>query len=287
VNVLVAQQSPTLFNILAKSDEWDMTMAPMGDHRGLEELSLLDVPAFTRESPPPDVVMVCTPDQLHQACRRFPSAQRLWVIHNGRHRRLLDPRHESVISGVVTFSEKVQWLQGNRSVPVHFISPAYEAKPVWKWAPDKLWTLRNRPDTREDDLDAVIGAVCRGLDHTFYGQGQPAGFAPPEAIDTLRRSCSAHVSGLDRCAGFGLADHENFAAGVPVIGGWWGDLAAEMPAEYWGLQHDLRAMAIAAKRVAVDPDAAAQLSQLGLDYIRKHRTRERMDETIRDLQQQL
>lgn len=283
MNVLVAQQSPTLFNILSRSPEWNMFMAPMGDHQGLTEMSLLDVQRFSPDSADPDIVMVCTPDQLRMSHRRFPKAIRLWVIHNGRHRRLLPRAHEGKVAGVVTFSRRVQWLQGGRSIPVHYISPAYEANPTWSWEPTKLWTLRNRPDTREDDVDAVIRAICRGLPHTFYGQGQPAGFASPDLTAALRASCSAHVSGLDRCAGFGLADHENFAAGVPVIGGWWGDLAEEMDPAYWGLQNDLVEMAAAARLVCEDRDAATQLSQLGLGYIRTHRTTERMNETIRAL----
>lgn len=284
MNVVVAHQSPTLFNILARSSAWHMWMSPMGDHEGLAESDLCEVPTWVRERDPrPDLVMVCSPAQLDTAERMFPNAKKLWVIHNGRDRGLLPYDHETRVVGAVAFSRKVCWLQGDRRVPVYFISPAYEARPVWTWEANRLWMMRNRPKVRFDDLDSVISAVCRGLYFEVWGQDQQLGFASAHARVELMGRCSAYMAGLDRAAGFGLAQHECFAAGVPVIGGWWGDLEYEMSSRYWGLRHDLYEMSRAALRVTVDEAGATELSQLGLEYIRRYRTVERMDETVNDM----
>lgn len=282
VNVVVAFQSPTLFNILARSDEWKLWMSPMGDHEDLKEMDLREVPVWNRSKHPmPDLVLVCSPAHLETARSRYPNTPVVWVLHNGRHRHLLPTAFEKHLVGAMVFSQTVQWLQGRRTIPVHFVSPAYEAQPIWQWRPNLLWTLRNRPKTRSDDLDAVVSAITAGLDHTFYGQGQPAGFATSDVRTLLTRGCSAYVAALDRCAGFGLSQHECFAFGVPVIGGWWGDLPDELSYRYWGLQNDLFDMQKAAQRVARDPVSASVLSQLGVEYIRSHRTKERMNESIR------
>ncbi len=88
---------------------------------------------------------------------------------------------------------------------------------------------------------------------------------------------------MQRTAGFGLAEHEALANGVPLIGGWWGDLEEEMSDDYWGLSHNLYKMSLATERVLNDEDGARELSQLGLDYIRKYRSTERMDDSVRTM----
>lgn len=285
VNVVVAHQSPTLFNQLAKSTEWNLFMSPMGDHEGLAELELCRVPIWPEDSNQfPDLVLVCSPMQLSVARSRWPIVKRLWVLHNGMNRSLLPAELESNIDGAICFSNRVRWLQDGRSVPLFYVSPAYEPDPIWKWRPGLLWSMISRPLTRDDDRELVIPAVTRRAGGCeIFGQERPSGFIGEARKRELLSSCSAYVSCLTRSAGFGLAEHEAMAAGCPIIGGWWGDMPEELGLRYWGLQDQLSDMANAAYRVTQQDFRAEQLSDLGLKYIAEHRTLWRMDETIRAL----
>jgi len=288
IYVVAAVQSPTLLNILAISSAWSLRTYAMGDHAGLAETSEMLAPVWDEASPAPEVVLVCTPAHRELAMRKWPTARRLWVLHNGYEPGLLPPECENGLAGVVCFSEKVRWIrQASSRTRCHFVSPAYVVKPLWTWQPNALWTLRSRPRSRHDDRDCVFAAVVQGAEHKFYGQGQQAGFADSETKRRMLVSSSAYVSCLMRSSGFGLAEHEAFAAGVPVVGGWWGDLAAELPVEYWSLSHDLYTTADAAKRLASKPDGAGDLSELGFNYIRKYRSAERMNESIAELLRQV
>lgn len=285
INVVAAYQSPGLVNILAKSRAWSMRTYPLGDHEGLAEIAEMAVPDWTPEADPdPDVIIVCSPAQFLAATDAWPAAKILWAVHNGYERWLLPEEYETRVAGALCFSEKVRWLQQPGKRVRHFVlSPAYEATPVWSWAPSDLWTLRNRPAGRGDDVDIVIAAITEGMNHTTFGQLQPGGFADAKKKAALRSRSSGYVSAMQRTAGFGLAEHEAFAAGVPVIGGWWGDLGGEMSRDYWGLQHRLYDMREAAVRVCRDEWGARALSWLGLEYIRKYRTLDRMDATVVEL----
>lgn len=284
LNVVAAVQAPTLLNILSKSPAWNLLASKMGDHEGLAECAALTVPLWDEKDPAPEIVLVCSPAHLPPAKRRWPKAKIVWVVHNGRERGLLPPEHEDKVAGVLVFSERLRWLcQAGRRPRFHFISPAYEVARAWTWAPNNLWTLRNRPDTRNDNRANIFAAITQGSTHTFYGQGQDTEFADETKKAGLRNSCSAYVSALDRAAGFGLAEHEAMAAGVPLIGGWWGDMGEELSPDYWGLQYDLRKMYESTQRVAKDAEGAEELSALGCEYIAKYRTPERMDQTIQDL----
>lgn len=285
-SVVAAIQSPTLLNILGRSDEWHFRAYPLGDHEGLQETSMLTVPMWNHEiDPMPQAVLICSPEHHRRASRVWPQAKLLWVMHNGYQRHLLPREFEDEVAGAVCFSDMVAWIQsaGREKIQFHFLSPAYEPEPVWKWAPNNLWSLRSRPNTRGDDREGIIPAITRGAAHTFYGQDQPAGFATEAKKAQLLSSCSGFLSALHRGAGFGLAEHEAFAAGVPVVGGWWGDLREELSAAYWALSDDLRRAAQAARRLCETPDGADELSRLGLDYIRTYRSAARMNATIRDL----
>jgi glycosyltransferase involved in cell wall biosynthesis len=284
-SVVAAVQSPTLLNILAKADGWSLRVCELGDHSGLAESQLLDVPMWQFQvDRDPEIVLVCTPQQLATARTRWPKSRVLWLVHNGRERGLLPADCEDGVAGAVVFSERLRWLcQAGRRPRFHFVSPAYEAVPEWSWKSNELWTLRNRPGTRSDDRDNVIAAITDGYNHTLYGQGQRVPFADDSTKKRLRSSCSAYVSALDRAAGFALAEHEAFAAGVPVIGGWWGDTADELSPLYWALQYDLGAMRRAVERVVADPGAAGELSELGCAYIATYRTQARMNQTVADL----
>jgi len=286
--VVAAVQSPTLLSILAKSSAWSLSAYPLGDHDGLAEAEATRISTWNDGDSSPEVVLVCSPAHLFSARAKWPTARIVWVVHNGRERWLLPAEHEDSVAGVICFSERLRWLcQAGRRPAFHFISPAYEARIEWTWAENRLWTLRNRPGTRSDDRENLIAAITQGASHSFYGQDQPTGFADADTSRALRGQCSAYVSALDRSAGFGLAEHEALAAGVPIIGGWWGDMEGELPAEYWGLQHNPRKMHEAAKRVASDESAAKELSALGLGYIAEHRSLARMNETIATLLRKL
>lgn len=283
ISVVAALQSPTLLNILRKSSSWDLHVAPLGDHEGLAEVAELTVPTWNEGDPAPEIVLVCSPAHLFNAKTRWPKARVVWVVHNGWERWLLPPEHEDKVAGVVVFGERLRWLcQAGRKPRFHFVSPAYEVSQKWSWTPDCLWTLRNQPNTRNDDSPNVFAAITQESTHTFYGQGQNAGFADAAKKANLLSSCSAYVSALHRTAGFGLAEHEAMAAGVPLIGGWWGDMEEELSPSYWGLQHNLYKMYEATRRVVVDKDGAEELSALGCEYITKYRTQERMDQTAKD-----
>lgn len=288
MNVVAALQSPTLLNILATSSEWALTVRDLGDASALAETALLDAPWWVEDDDPaPDTVLVCTPDHLRNAQRIWPKAQKVWVLHNGRERHLLPAELEAEVVAAIAFSQRCCWLQGRRSVPVHFISPAYTAAPVWSWSSSPLWTLRNRPSTRADDLETILPAVTHGLPFACYGQGQSHGFADESTKEALFRQSAGYVAALDRAAGFGLSPHECFARGVPVLSQFWGDLEHEMSPEYWGLAHSLVDLRLAALHIVESAVRAEQLSLLGLEYIRTHRTPERMDDTVRHFKSSL
>lgn len=284
IEVVAAYQSPALFNILATSKQWRLRMAPLGDHEELAELAELDVPTWTEADPSPELVVVCSPAQCDAAKQQWPDAKRIWAVHNGFERWLLPAEYEQEVVAAVCFSDRVRWLQQTgRTTRFVFLSPAYEAMPTWTWEPNHLWTLRNRIAERKSDGETVIAAVTEGLAHVYYGQGQPAGIADRTKKVELRSSCSGYISALHRSAGFGLAEHEAMAAGVPVIGGWWGDLDKEIGPGYWGLVDDIRDMKRAARKVADSSGDATRLSQMGLEYIRRYRTADRMDDSITSL----
>ena len=282
--VVAALQSPTLLNILIQSSAWSLSVQELGDHAELKETSLADFPILRRPEERVELVLVCSPDHLFNARKIWPRAKIAWLIHNGRQRSLLPPEHEDKIDCMLCFSDRVRWLaESGRQKPAFFVSPYYEAKQSWSWSPGILWNLRNRPETRSDDADGILPAITSGLNLRQYGQEQELGLATPQIKQRLIASCSAYMSYLHRSAGFGLAEHECLAAGVPVIGDWWGDMEDELPAEYWGLRHNLKAMRDSAVRVCEDESGARELSSLGLEYIRRYRTKDRMDDSIAEM----
>lgn len=285
VSVVAAAQSPTLLNMLARSARWSLRVADLGDCQGLAEMAALKVATWQLDvDDDPRIVFVCSPMQFEVASARWPRARLLWFIHNGRERGLLPREYEERIDGAVCFSEHLRWIcQSGRTRPFYFVSLPYEPASEWSWAENRLWTLRNRADTRSDDGLNVIAAITDGFAHTYYGQGHPTAFADDETKRRLRGSCSAYISALHRTAGFGLAEHEALAAGVPVIGGWWGDLSVELSPRYWGLQHEIRAMRSAVERVVASRAWAEELSALGLEYVAKYRTVARFEQTVAEL----
>lgn len=279
MNVVFANQSPTLMNILASSSKWSLSWVPTQDHEDVAEMRLMEARRFTGGNV--EAALVCAPSQIDFMRRMFPRAKILWVAHNGYVRQ---PAH--VFRGVdacVAFSSMVSALTKScTGLPSFFVSPAYEPRRLWTWKNNDFVTIKSRPARRIDDVSSVASYVLAGMKHTYYGQDQPGGFVSGDAKLAVLRSSSAYASMLHRSAGFGLAEHEAMSVGAPVLGGFWGDMeieAPKMPSLHWSLRQ-LRGIAAT---LAQDEAFAKECSEASLDYIHSYRTRERMDETIESL----
>ena len=280
--VLWAQQAPTLLNVLSRTSKWRVEVADFGDAGNLTESRLMDVPRYSGGRP--EAVFVCTPDQIHRAWQSFPSAKVrvIWVCHNGK-RDLIPADVEPHVTETLCFSRRVAALQRRSGVREHVIVPAYRARLQYRWEPNKLWAMLNRPKTRsgEHERDILEVAKASGIPMTVYGQDQEAGFLDDKA--EVYGGCSGYVSSLPEWAGFGLSEHECFAAGVPVIGNVrWGDMVEELP-HYGGLRSTLAHQVEAARRVSTDRAFAEELSERGLAFIERHRSQQRMDDGIEEL----
>lgn len=276
--VVWALQAPTLLNLLARSAAWRLTVADLGDASMLKEAELLRAERY--RSGDPAVVFVCTPDHLAAARQRFPRSRHVWVLHNGR-RQLLPPTAD--VAETLCLSHHVARLQQRDGITGHVVVPAYEPSLGFRWTPNKLFVMMSRPSSRTGEREHLLNMVERasGKRATRYGQDQAGGFLYDRAA--VYADCSGYLSALPDWAGFGLAEHEALAAGVPVIGNRrWGDMEEELP-DYSGLQGSVSEQGRAAKRVAEDAEFAAQLSERGIEFISAHRTRARMDAGITSL----
>lgn len=283
VRVVFALQAPTLLNILARSKKWRLEVAKLEDCDGLAEAELLNTERWDGRAAGVEHVFVCTPSQAMHSKIRFSKAKIWWVLHTGMS-SLETPRGAC---NVLTFSDSVAALHKARNplLRTSVIVPAYKPDPIWSWAPNYAWTLKNRPVTRNQEalqliLNARDGA---GVEHDFFGQDWPNGFANPSKLRELRSQCSAYLSALPKEAGFGLTEHENFAMGVPVVGSRWGDMDSEMPADYWCMRDNPEDQIAALQRLAVDRTAAEHVSRLGTDFICTARSQQRMEESIERL----
>lgn len=287
--VVAALQSPTLLNAWASSRNWRLEVAELGDHDGLSQAALLDLPAWDGDARDVAAVLVTTPLQLEQAGRLFPDAAHVWILHNGRP-GLLPPKLAGEVDGILTLSRKVLALQHTHHpalmrIPSWVIAPSYEPRDRFGWTERRAWTMKSRPGTRDPyDLaltDQIIAlAADRSVDIVLYGQDAPGGFLHGEARETLIRACSCYVSPLPPWAGFGLAQHECMAAGVPVAGLMWGDLREDLARDHPGLTANLDDLADVVVRLSTDEPFARSVSQAGLDYIARRRTRARMDRAV-------
>lgn len=279
MNVVVALQSPTLFNQLAISNEWNLWMEPIGNHEKLMEATLPRIPPLGRMDPIPDAVFVCAPSHIEMARRRWPHAKIVWVFHNG-FQPLLPDKCNHEIDGAIAFSHRVCRAQSAyHGIKVRYISVAYEPSPRWKWNPDAFWSMRNRPSTRTEDVPMVVSLSMRDQSFTCYGQDQPGGFVDNMRREELVRSCTAYVSCLPRLAGFGLAEHEAMAAGVPVLATPWGDMEEEAPF-YPSMARTLEELPRIASDLNINPSMAQYTSTMGLNYIGSCRTVASMDKSI-------
>lgn len=281
--VVWAFQAPTLLNLYAKTTTWRVEVADLGDSGGasIAENRLLKAPLY--QSGSPKLVFVCSPRQCVTARQQFPGSRLIWVLHNGQQDRL-PPKHLGV-KEVVALSNHVASMHRGHSdgtLYVHVLVPAYDANPRYEWASGRVWTTTSRPKHRRPDRMRITREIeaASGINVTVYGQDQPAGFLTPTAKEGLFRGCTAYMSCLPDWAGFGLAEHECFAAGVPVIGNVrWGDMAEEM-LDYEGFGISIKDQAEMLKRVNESPDFATKLSERGIEFVERCRTRARMDHDI-------
>lgn len=276
--IVFALQSPTLLNKLVVSKHWRLEVADLGDS-SLAERELLRVPLYS--SGDVDLVIVATPDHLRRAKECWPSAKYVWAVHNGRP-SMLPPDADGL--PVLTFSQRVAELQSwaRPHLKIDYIRPFYNANRVWTWRENYVWFMLSRPSTRHP-LQLLCNREVQhwsGVRAHSFGEGQPEGFL--QDTSSLMRSCSAYLSSLPFWAGFGLAQHECFEAGVPLVCSRWGDSPTEISAEYFSLTDDLFKQA-QATRLLASPGGrpfAEKLSELGLDYIRRRRTLHSMEQEI-------
>lgn len=234
--VVWAIQAPTLLNILAKSESWDMQVANFGD-ASMQEVEQLQAPKWDGSAKNVKAVFVCSPAHVEQARKHLPKVPIVRVAHQGYYEKVPECDESQMI---VAFSDRVRYLlRANTLLPVHVLHPCFEPTATWKFEPNKCWTMMSRPSTREPivqaGLDTVRGLAKRPI--LVYGQDQSQGFLTAELKTRLLSRSSAYVSILPSRSGFGLSQHEAMASGCPVIGSWWGDL---MLHPSWEIRHAFR-----------------------------------------------
>ena len=204
ISVVAAVQSPTLLNILGRSNEWSFRVMPLGDHEGLQETSMLTVPVWDpRRDQMPEIVLVCSPEQYRRASRFWPDAKLLWVIHNGYQRQLLPREFEGSVAGAVCFSSMVAWLAsaGRDTVPFHFISPvatiAGRSFPPWSEAAPTHSTARTNPQAlRQEPRRSSFCLLAPG----FCRRCRAALASGWRSMKRWRRACLSSADGGATCA---------------------------------------------------------------------------------------
>jgi len=287
--VVAALQAPTLLNNWARSKKWDLQVAEIAYHEGLSEASLLSAPKWDGVSSDIMAVLVTTPAQLESAASVFPSAKRIWIAHNGQGHLIPRPLLDQ-IDGIVTLSRKVLDLQRTQipellGKPAWIIPPSYVPTHEFGWSPNAAWSMKSRPRTR-DKYELAFFAQCQerasklGIQIKLFGQDAPGGFLDESTRAALYEICSCYVSALPPWAGFGLAEHECMAAGVPVVGLYWGDVREMYGQKYPALVDDLDSLAEVIEKLCDDREFARRVSEAGHDYIETCFSPTAMDQAI-------
>lgn len=279
--VVWAEQSPTLLNILARSDKWDLQVADLGD-TGFAECQLLQAPWWDGLTLDVELVFAASPDHIARARETFPLAKIVQVAHQGYYHRLPDPDDaERVLC--FNAANAQQLSERLRLSSIRTIIPHFEADCVWGWKENLTWTALSRPHTRHPMASAgvleVLHYAGKAVKHTWHGEGQDGGFLDRANLQAKHRHCSCYLSVLPPKSGMGMTEHECMAAGVPIVGATWGCSPLGNDGglfDFW----DFQGMVGKLQDCLHDPDTANDCSQVGLDYISDNHTLERMNQSI-------
>ncbi len=181
--VVWAIQAPTLLNILARSDAWQMSVADFGDADGLAESRQLSAPVWDGRREGVRMVFVCSPSHVDHARELLPGVRVALVAHQGySHKLPTCPEADTVVSFSALVERCIRDDAQRRPALAHLrrfhtIRPWFEVTPTWRWAPNDIWTMRSRPGTREPlasaELDSIRGLVS--IHTRVFGQDQPNG----------------------------------------------------------------------------------------------------------------
>lgn len=294
--VVAAMQSPHLLNIWHDTKVWRLYYDLLGDHDGLEETKEKEIRSFSSSKLQTNdvaAVLVTTPKQLETAGHKYPKAKIFWVVHTGYFLEVLPTDLVPKIAGIVTLTRTVRDIQIKHKPALvdkknFVITPFYESNPIWSWKPGVLWTIRSRATQRmaasKDRFEAVMTGLKEGLSGEeklfFYGSEAPDGYIDKAGKRALSAGSSGYISALPEDAGFGLAEHEAMAFGVPIVGSRWGDMKDEAPEAYEALCAEEADMISYGLRLARDQDFAESMSRAGLEYIKQYRTKAAMEKQI-------
>lgn len=278
--VVWALQAPTLLQQLSRATNWQLEVADFGDAAGLQEVQRSSLRQWDGRAEGVTHVVCCTTLHWRRARRVLPKARLVWALHCAKRGCLPAPEvslSEPQLPLLLAFSHRVAWffeaLYGGVERDVHVLVPCYVPLPTWRHRPDVAWALVNRPKTRPPLRVTRVKRVVRqsGVGFSLYGQDTERGFLGDAALRELWASSTAYVSALPKYAGFGLSEHECLSRGVPVVGTPWGDMPLEMPLEY-GFSWELESLSAHLARLSAEPKAAQAVSEIGLQFIRDHRT---------------
>jgi hypothetical protein len=292
--IVAALQSPTLLNNLAQiKDTWSIEVVDLTDARdAFKEASLLRLPTY--DGNPEGVAMFwgCDEKHLRWASHHLPDVPQAFLAHSGLPEFIGPSANGRLVVGFLR-DNLAAALRAFNPAGIHYVSPAYEARPRWSWRHARAWTMMSRPSARYAPTLAsfrkliqltneAVGAQSSDQWHRLHGEGQPYGFLDGEAREDLIVGSSCYLSFEQPWGGFGLAEHEAMAAGVPLCAKSWGDMPEEARC-HPGIGDTEQQVATAAARCLRDAVFAREVSEAGLEYIRKHRTMAALERTARGL----
>lgn len=269
---LFALQSPTLLNNLAQSDLWEIRYVEIGAS-DFQEKELLDIPEWTDEKV--SLFVGCTREHERWALEHLLGVPDYHMIHSSDPKDMGDPPAGLHVVGMQRRGLELYDAQ-YAPASAHLLSPCYEPQAAWHWVPGEPWGMMSRPWNRRPTTQKRMAHLNERLPSlALFGQGQPGGFLAGSAKAARMARCSCYVAMVGEEAGFGLMEHEAMAYGVPVIARQWGDVRG-LP----GLARTDAELLEKARRCCVDKGFAEAVSAAGLEYIRAHRSRQALDESV-------
>ncbi len=260
------------------SPKWDVATKNLSNET-FAERDLCKVPVW--DCGRPDLFVGCIPEHHTWAFYNVPGVPRVHAIHSSDPMDMGgDPSGLDIIgfqqSGLKIAASKF------RLRSTTFLSLWYEPKPVWSWSGGKPFSIMSRPWHRKDATRTRMAMSLSEIRNMkLYGEGQPGGFLV-EGKEATMRSASCYVSMVGIDGGFGLSEHEAMAMGCPIVARRWGDMAVDFP-KYPGFADDDDHLMALANACASDEVFARSLSEAGLEYIAKHRTRPRFEDSVGSL----